>query len=107
MMNIIWFIHRLLEKVTTYQTSFENGIQVKYKKIRVCKSNSIISAQKRGELEYGVKAISIIENDVLLDVGEKYIFFALTQDDGSLLLSGEASNISLSKLSEVKQELAK
>ena len=46
-----------------------------------------------------------MENDVLPDVGEKYLFMALKQEDGSLLLSGEASNISLNKYKDVKKIL--
>lgn len=64
-----------------------------------------ICVKKRGGLERDGKSILIMENDVLPDVGEKYLFMALKQEDGSLLLSGEASNISLNKYKDVKKIL--
>ncbi len=53
--------------------------------------------QKRGGLEYTGDSIAIMENDILPDIGKTYLFFAYKQSDGTILVSGENSNILLTE----------
>lgn len=66
------------------------------------KEGNIDKILKFGGLEKGGNSIAILENDVLPDVDEKYIFLGYKQDDGTILLSGEKSNISTDLLDCIK-----
>ena len=50
---------------------------------------------KFGGVEYGGESIAILANDILPDIGDEYIFMGYMQDDGTILISGENSNISV------------
>lgn len=67
------------------------------------KEGNIDKILKFGGLEKGGNSIAILENDVLPDVDEKYIFLGYKQDDGTILLSGEKSNISTDLLDCIKK----
>lgn len=51
---------------------------------------------KSGGIEQDQKYLCLYENDVLPEAGNIYMFRAYTQEDGSLLISGPASNIPIS-----------
>lgn len=51
---------------------------------------------KSGGIEQDQKYVCLYENDVLPEAGNIYMFRAYTQEDGSLLISGPASNIPIS-----------
>jgi|AGTN01.1.fsa_nt_gi hypothetical protein len=59
------------------------------------KLNIDIPIQKDGGIAKDKKSIDLYENDVLPEQNKTYVFIAYAQSDGSLLLSGPASNIIL------------
>lgn len=48
---------------------------------------------KSGGISEDGKSVIIYENDIMPEVGKMYVFFACGQPDGSLLISGENSNL--------------
>lgn len=59
--------------------------------------NNEITIHKFGGIRKDKSAINILENDLLLEEGREYLFIAYTQNDGSLLISRENSNIPLNR----------
>lgn len=58
--------------------------------------------QKRGGLDFDGNSISIIENDILPEKEGIYIFFAFEQEDKSILVAGENSNIIVNNIKNDK-----
>lgn len=56
---------------------------------------------KFGGLEKDGNSIAIVINDKLPDINDRFIFIGYKQDDGSILLSGEKSNISVEEMDAV------
>ena len=59
-------------------------------------TDTAIPIQKSGGLSEDGSQYFVYEDDELPVVGNEYIFFAYAQPDGSLLISGPVSNMSVS-----------
>lgn len=55
-----------------------------------------ISILKEGGVSQNQKALFLFEQDILPDVGKKYIFLGYAQPDGTIIVSGPNSNILIS-----------
>lgn len=59
------------------------------------RSDIAIQLKKHGGITSDQKEIFVFEKDFLPEVGKKYIFLVYAQPDGSLLVSGPNSNVSI------------
>ncbi|WP_018665359.1 hypothetical protein [Heyndrickxia acidiproducens] len=62
------------------------------------KTDTPIPLQKAGGISADNSSLVLYEDDSLPEVGKSYVFLAYAQDDGSLLVSGPNSNISVSSI---------
>ena len=69
-------------------------------------TDTAIPIQKAGGLSKDGTEYYIYEGDFLPTVGNSYIFFAYAQPDGSLLISGPVSNISIDNVTNNISSLA-
>lgn len=79
----------LYDTYTNYSVKVITNIKGKLKE------SSSISIKKWGGLDYYNDFYHVVENDVLPENGNTYIFTAYVQVDGTLLVSGAYSNIPL------------
>ncbi len=81
------------ETVTTPYTDYTVSVEDNIKGELV--ESEAITIQKAGGVTEDGKYTVIYEDDTLPEEGKNYIFFAYAQDDGSLLVSGPSSNVSI------------